>query len=117
MSEQNTSQQNEQRFGKTIRSDFKQLKIKEDLGDEYKSLKEYYLTEDRKKRLENMGGCRKFFLIPWWLLKALFFKLTPFRRVLLLIAIFLVLISGDNQISDKNVQINSRHVLLYYARF
>jgi serine phosphatase RsbU (regulator of sigma subunit) len=106
MSDQYSSHQKEQRFGKTIKNDFKQLKIKENLGDEYKSLKEYYLPEDRKKKLETMGGCRKFFLIPWWLLKALFFKLTPFRRILLLIAIVSILISGDNQINDNDININ-----------
>ncbi|MBT8382472.1 MAG: serine/threonine-protein phosphatase [Ignavibacteria bacterium] len=94
MSEQKTSQQKEQRFGKTIRSDLKQLKIKEDLGDEYKSLKEYYLTEERKKRLKTMGGCKRFFLIPWWLAKGLFFKLTPFRRILLIIGIVLLILGG-----------------------
>jgi hypothetical protein len=106
MSDQNSSKQKEPRFGKTIKNDFKQLKIKENFGDEYKSLKEYYLTEERKQKLEKMGGCRRFFLIPWWLLKALFFKLTPFRRILLLIAIFSILISGDNQINDNNININ-----------
>ena len=87
MSDQNSFSHKEPRFGKTIKNDFKQLKIKENLGDEYKSLKSYYLTEERKKRLESMGGCRKLFLIPWWLLKALFFKLTPFRRILLIVGL------------------------------
>ena len=106
MSAQNSFPPKEPRLGRTIKNDFKQLKIKQDLGDEYKSLKEYYLTDERKKKLETMGGCRRFFLIPWWLLKALFFKLTPFRRILLLIAIFSILISGDNQINNDNININ-----------
>ena len=106
MSDQKSSQQKEPRIARTIKNDFKQIKLKSDLGDEYKSLKEYYLSEDRKKRLETMGGCRKFFLIPWWLLKALFFKLTPFRRILLLIAIISIMISGDNQINNENININ-----------
>jgi serine phosphatase RsbU (regulator of sigma subunit) len=106
MNEENSYHPKEPQFGKTIKEDFKQLKIKQDLGDEYKSLKEYYLTEERKKKLETMGGCRKFFLIPWWLLKALYFRLTPFRRILLLIAIISILISSNNQINDENVNIN-----------
>jgi serine phosphatase RsbU (regulator of sigma subunit) len=106
MSAQNSFPHKEPRLGRTIKNDFKQLKLKSDLGDEYKSLKEYYLTDERKKKLETMGGCRRFFLIPWWLLKALFFKLTPFRRILLLIAIFSILISGDNQINNENININ-----------
>jgi hypothetical protein len=103
MSDQNSSSHKEPRFGKTIKNDFKQLKIKENLGDEYKSLKSYYLTEERKKRLESMGGCRKLFLIPWWLLKALFFKLTPFRRILLIVGLVFLIIGGKTGYdSDSN---------------
>jgi sigma-B regulation protein RsbU (phosphoserine phosphatase) len=103
MSDQNSSHQKDPRFGKTIKDDFKKLKIKEDLGDEYKSLKDYYLTEERKKRLKTMGGCRKFFLIPWWLLKALFFRLTPFRRILLIVGVVFLIIGGKTGYdSDSN---------------
>jgi phosphoserine phosphatase RsbU/P len=106
MSANNFSKNNEPRIGKTLRDDIHQIKIKDDLGTEYRSLKDYYLTEERKKKLETMGKFKRFFIIPWWLLKALFFKLTPFRRILLLIAIFLILIAGDNNISTDNVSIN-----------
>jgi sigma-B regulation protein RsbU (phosphoserine phosphatase) len=102
----NSSNSKEPRFTKTIKDDFKNLQVKDDLGKEYKDLKEYYLSEERKRKLESMGGCRKFFLIPWWMLKALFFKLTPFRRILLLFSIFMLLISGNNRIDSGNVTID-----------
>lgn len=95
----------EQLFTRTIRDDLKNIKIKNDLGSEYKSLKEYYLTEERKKKLETMGSFKKFFIIPWWLLKALFFKLTPFRRILLVIAIILILVSNRSGVSSEQVTI------------
>ncbi|MCH7963865.1 MAG: PP2C family protein-serine/threonine phosphatase [Bacteroidetes bacterium] len=106
MSDNNSSKNNEPRIGKTLRDDIHQIKMKEDFGTEYRSLKEYYLTEERKKKLESMGKFKRFFIIPWWLLKALFFKLTPFRRILLLIAIVLIMMAGDNKISSDNVSIN-----------
>jgi len=106
MSANNSSKNNEPRIGKTLRDDIHQIKIKDDLGTEYRSLKEYYLTKERKKKLETMGKFKRFFIIPWWLLKALFFKLTPFRRILLLIAIFLIMMAGNNKISSENVSIN-----------
>lgn len=106
MSEQKSHSPKDPGFTKTIKEDFKKIKVKDDIGQEYKDLKEYYLSEERKQKLETMGGCRKFFLIPWWLLKALFFKLTPFRRILLLIAIVSILISSNNQINDENININ-----------
>ncbi len=96
----------EPRITRTIREDWKKVKFRDEIGSGYKDLKEYYLTEERKKKLAEMGGCRKFFLLPWWLLKALYFKLTPFRRILLVIAIFFILISGDNEISSENITID-----------
>jgi len=106
MNTSNSSKGKDPRFTKTIWNDFKQLKLKEDIGSEYKDLKEYYLDEDRKKRLETMGGCRKLFLIPWWLLKSLFFRLTPFRRILLLLSIFLLFLSGNNRIESGTVTLD-----------
>jgi len=106
MSEQNKFPPKDPGFTKTIKADIKKLKVKDDIGQEYKDLKDYYLSDERKRKLESMGGCRKFFLIPWWLLKALFFKLTPFRRILLLLSIFMILISGNNRIDSGNVTID-----------
>ena len=106
MSEQNSFPPKDPGLTRTIKDDFKKIKVEDDIGQEYKELKDYYLSEERKRKLESMVGCRKFFLIPWWLLKALFFKLTPFRRILLLIAIVSILISSNNQVNDENININ-----------
>jgi hypothetical protein len=94
---------NDQKFTKTVREDWKQLKLKDSIGTEYRELKNYYLTGERKKKLEGMGSLKKFFIIPFWILKSLFFKLTPFRRILLLFAIVLILLAGNNKISSENV--------------
>jgi phosphoserine phosphatase RsbU/P len=102
----NTYKQNEPRFTKTIRDDFKHLKFQNDIGSEYRDLKDYYLTDERKKRLESMSRFKRFFAIPWWLLKALFFRLTPFRRILLLFSILMLLISGNNRIESGQVTID-----------
>jgi len=101
-----STHKNEPRFTKTIRDDFRQLKFQDNIGSEYRDLKEYYLTDDRKKRLESMNRLKRFFAIPWWLLKALFFRLTPFRRILLLFSILMLLISGNNRIESGQVTID-----------
>lgn len=106
MRKSNTSNTNEPRLGKTLKNDIHQVKMKEDLSGEYKDLKEYFLTDERKEKLKTMGNIRKFFIIPWWLLKSLYFKLTPFRRILLVIAIFLTLLSGNNKINSDNISID-----------
>ena len=93
-------------MGKTFRDDIHQLKIKDDLSGEYEDLKEYFLTDERKEKLKKMGNFKKFFIIPWWLLKSLYFKLTPFRRILLVIGIILILLSGNNKIGSDDVSID-----------
>jgi serine phosphatase RsbU (regulator of sigma subunit) len=106
MSDNNSSKNNEPRMGKTLRDDIHQVKIKDDLSGAYKDLKEYFLTDERKEKLKTMGNFKKFFIIPWWLLKSLYFKLTPFRRILLVIGIILILLSGNNRIGSENFSID-----------
>ncbi len=60
---------------------------------------DFYLTKEQKQYLKKVGVLTKFFLIPYWLLKVLFFKLTPARRVLFIIS-FVLLFSFKNSSGD-----------------
>lgn len=82
-----TDQKREPRIRQTIRSDFRQTKIKEEFKSEYKDLKQYFLTEERKQKLESMNIIKRIFVLPWWLVKAMYLKLTPFRRILFFIGL------------------------------
>ena len=95
MNTYNTNQNTEPRIHHTIRNDFRQTKIKEEFKSEYKELKQYFLSEERKKELDSMNTLRKLFVLPWWLLKAMYLRLTPFRRILLFIGIILLIFSGN----------------------
>ena len=106
MNHTNSSKNNEPPIGRTIRDDIHQVKIKDNLRSEYKDLKEYFLTDERKEKLTTMSNFKKFFIIPWWLLKSLYFKLTPFRRILLVIGIILILLSGNNGIGSDGTSVN-----------
>ena len=90
-----TDQKREPRIRHTIRSDFRQTKIKEEFKSEYKDLKQYFLTEERKKKLRSMNAFKKFFVLPWWLLKAMYLRLTPFRRILFFIGLIGLITSGN----------------------
>ena len=92
MNTQNTDQKREPRISKTLRSDFRQTKIKEEFKSEYKDLKQYFLNDERKQKLESMNPLKKIFVLPWWLIKAMYFRLTPFRRILLFIGLILLLL-------------------------
>jgi len=70
---------------------------------EFHELKEFYLDEEPKVRLRRMGRIRRFFLMPLWLLKSLLLKLTPFRRILLLIGIIFILQSSNSEYRDVRI--------------
>jgi len=102
MTNQNSSKKSDPHIGRTIRDDLHSVKIKDDFSGEYKDLKEYFLTDDRKEKLKSMGGFKKFFILPWWLLKSLYFKLTPFRRLLLVVGIIFLIVSGRTGYDSGN---------------
>jgi hypothetical protein len=95
MAAQNISQKKEPRIGRTIRSDFRQTKIKEEFKTEYKDLKQYFLSEERRKKLSGMNIFKKIFVLPWWLVKSLYFRLTPFRRLLFFVGLIGLITSGN----------------------
>ncbi len=102
MANQNSSKKGDPHIGRTIRDDLHSVKIKDDFRGEYKDLKEYFLTDERKEKLKTMSGFKKFFVLPWWLLKSLYFKLTPFRRLLLIMGIVLLIIGGNTGYDSDN---------------
>jgi hypothetical protein len=44
---------NEPRIGKTFKEDWRNVKFKDDIGGEYKELKEYFLSDERKDKLHS----------------------------------------------------------------
>lgn len=75
--------------------------FKKDLRD----VKEFFIEEERKRRLTNMNRFRRFFYVLFWLLQALIFKLTSFRRILLLFGILLLLGARNGGPAGANNQI------------
>ena len=106
MNQQNTAQKQEPRISRTLRSDFRQTKIKEEFKLEYKDLKQYFLTSERKKKLAGMNPIKKIFILPWWLVKAMYFRLTPFRRLLLFLGVIFLITSGNFSTSSDGSTLN-----------
>lgn len=70
-------------------------------------LREFYLTPEHKQRLAGMNRFWRSLSLVWWLLKSLFLKLTPARRVVFLCALFLLLASQRIVTTgDTNVSVN-----------
>jgi sigma-B regulation protein RsbU (phosphoserine phosphatase) len=60
---------------------------------EFKDLYYFYLDDERRTELAGMGRWRRAFLLLAWILKSLLLKLSPARRLLLLAALVLTLLS------------------------
>ncbi len=93
---------NDPRIGKTLWDDLHNANLKtfkQDLKDIY----DFYLDSKARQQLRKKGKVRRFFILSWWILKSLFFKLTPVRRILLVISIFLSFQSTQINISDEQV--------------
>ncbi|MBN2398716.1 MAG: serine/threonine-protein phosphatase [Candidatus Aminicenantes bacterium] len=63
---------------------------------DFSAIKEFYLEEEQKARLERLRPFVRWFYLSGWLLKSLFFKLTPIRRLLFSIAVIFILLQNSN---------------------
>ncbi len=86
-------------FG-TLRDDLRRGDLGQTIRRDFQELKEYMLEEERKKQLSEMRPVKRWFVLLWWLLKSLFFKLTPARRLLLVLGIVLIVLSRVVVYSD-----------------
>ncbi len=77
-------------LGKTILDDLRRGDFERTLRRDFTELKEFMLTEERQKQLRDMRQVKRWLTMAWWFLESLFLKLTPARRILLLIGVFLV---------------------------
>ncbi len=65
------------------------------LVHDFRAIKEFYLEEEQKAHLEKLRPFVRGFYLFGWLLKSLFFKLTPIRRLLLFIAVIFMLFENS----------------------
>jgi len=88
-----------------ITTDVRRSGVKGTVGRTVEDLREFYLTTEDRERLAGMGRVRHSIYFIWWLLKSLFLKLTPSRRILLLVA-FVALSQGSAAVSSERFRIS-----------
>jgi hypothetical protein len=103
----NHDQAPEPKLAHVLMKDIRRGDFKRTVRHDWRDLKEFYLDQDRKNRLQQMGWFKRWWLMSWWLLKSLFLKLTPVRRVLLLISCFLIIQSGTIRLDEANIHIEN----------
>ncbi len=93
----------EPRLAQTLLADMRDGDFRRTLRRDWHELKAFYLDEARQERLQQMGKFKRAFFVVWWLLKNLFFKLTPVRRLLLALSFIFVLSSHTMTFNEGNV--------------
>ena len=105
MNQTNSTKKTKQKFHQTIRNDIKGINFRKDFSSEYKSLSHFYLDSEKKSQLESMTPIQRWVHKSRWLIKSMFLHLTPLRRILVLLSVFLLITSSG--ISINNVSISS----------
>jgi sigma-B regulation protein RsbU (phosphoserine phosphatase) len=92
-------------LGRTVASDVGEGHFSRTLKRDLRDLYEFYLDEERKQRLESMGAFRRWLTLVWYLLRSLFLKLTPVRRLLVLLSLW-VFAMGDLRFTSGGVGVS-----------
>jgi len=81
----------EQGILQTLQSDVRRGDFWSTLSRDMRELREFFLDEERKKRLATMSTFGRAIWTAWWMLKGMILRLTPARRILLVVGVILVL--------------------------
>ena len=87
-----------------VPADMRRVGLKRSMSRTLTELQEFYFTTERRDRLAGMGRWKRWLFLSVWLLKSLFLRLTPARRILLLLA-FLLLSFGSTFRIGSNAQL------------
>jgi len=101
-----------ERLGRTLRDDILHGDIWPSLRLDFRELKDFYIDDEKKARLEKMNWLKRTLYLLWWYIKILLLRLTPARRVLLLIGMLLIITSGNIAWQAGTVRSNPETYLL-----
>ena len=106
MNQVNSTKKAEPKFRHTIQNDFKNINFRKDFSNEYKNLSHFYLDSEKQSQLESMNFIERWVHKFAWLTKSMFLHLTPLRRILVLLGVFLLFISRSITINNASVSSN-----------
>lgn len=96
-----TASDGKEKFHQTIIKDIKQGGFKRTLKQEFDEIYDFYLDKETKERLSRMKKFRRWMHTTFHILKSMILKLTPFRRILLLLGVIITIrssVNGDNTV-------------------
>ncbi len=102
-----TSNNSDPRIWDALRQDIHRGGFLNSLKRDFKELKEFYISSEKKEQLQDMSPVKRGFWLTVWILKSLILKLAPARRLIFVIALVLF-IWGDNLVfKDNRVSIST----------
>lgn len=96
---------------KVLREDMRRGDFWSTLRKDFRDLKEFYISDDQRSRLQYMGWLRRSFFVVWWLLKSMMLNLAPGRRLLIFLGVILVFLGPTVTIEEYRVQTRDWHML------
>ena len=106
----NSYTQSEPRLRDTLRDDFSQGGHWNTFRKEFRGLKEFYIDEEKKRRLEAMPSLKRWLYLNGWLLKSMLMRLSPFRRIVLVLGIILLVWSPIVIATNKHTEVVDFHL-------
>jgi phosphoserine phosphatase RsbU/P len=76
--------------------DLRRMRFSRDYWRELRELYAFYLDEEERTRLADMGRVRRSVMVLGWLLHSLFMKLSPARRIMLLLSVVLTILGNTS---------------------
>ncbi len=113
MANERKQSKSEPKISQVLRDDLRHGDFWHSIHQEFIELKEFMLTKERRERFEQMKGLKRWFIITWWLLKSLFYKLVPMRRLLVVVAVLLLFSNRNNVDASQNLSILGGLILLF----
>ena len=85
-----------------VPADMRRVGLKRSMSRTLTELQQFYFTTERRDRLASMGRVKRWLHLSFWLLKSLFLRLTPARRILLLLAFLFLSSNSGFMIGSKS---------------
>ena len=98
----NSSNNRDPRLGRTLKEDFSHVDFIGEIKKEFRELKNFYIDEQKKERLKNMNRASGGIHVFIWLIKSLFFRLNPFRRIVTVLGVIFFLLGKTTIASTGN---------------
>jgi hypothetical protein len=93
-------------IGKLVMDDVRRGKLAQAYRRDLRDIYRFYLTDAQRERLAGMRAVKRFFWIAWWLARNLLLRLSPSRRVLLVLAMLIFAFRPSFEFKDAHFSLD-----------